>query len=138
MPRVIISVVIVAVCIYALIDCLRTDSREVRGVPKGVWIVALLLLPLLGAILWFVLGRPRTAATRPATGGPASNGRGVGGGVTGGRPLGPDDDPQFLRNLEERRRNQEEARKLEEMRKKLEEQERRLHKGDDGAPGQDA
>jgi len=84
-----------------------------------------------------VLGRPRTAATRPATGGPASNGRGAGG-VTGGRPLGPDDDPQFLRNLEERRRNQEEARKLEEMRKKLEEQERRLHKGDDGAPGQDA
>ncbi|WFR83586.1 PLDc N-terminal domain-containing protein [Arthrobacter sp. Y-9] len=137
MPRVIISVVIVAVCIYALIDCLRTDSREVRGVPKGVWIVALLLLPLLGALLWFLLGRPRSAATRPATGGPATNGRAAGG-TASGRPLGPDDDPQFLRNLEERRRNQEEARKLEEMRKKLEEQERRLHKGDDGAPSQDA
>lgn len=137
MPRVIISVVIVAVCIYALIDCLRTDSREVRGVPKGVWIVALLLLPLLGALLWFLLGRPRSAATRPATGGPATNGRAAGG-TASGRPLGPDDDPQFLRNLEERRRNQEEARKLEEMRKKLEEQERRLHKGDDGGPGQDA
>jgi len=132
MPRVIISVVIVAVCIYALIDCLRTDSREVRGVPKGVWIVALLLLPLLGAILWFILGRPRSVATRPATGGP-----GPSAGNTGGRPMGPDDDPQFLRNLEERRRNQEEAHKLEEMRRKLEEQERRLHKGDDGVSGQD-
>jgi len=131
MPRVIISVLIVAVCIYALIDCLRTDSRDVRGVPKGVWIVALLLLPLVGAIMWFLLGRPRSTA-RPAADGPSAAH-----GSPAGRPLGPDDDPQFLRNLEERRRNQEEARKLEEMRKKLEDKERRLHDGEDGGPGQD-
>ncbi|MGX5356900.1 PLDc N-terminal domain-containing protein [Kocuria sp. KH4] len=86
----------VGVIVYSLIECARTDSAAMRGLRKGGWIAVIVLLPLLGALLWLFLGRPRGAAD---SSGPA-------------RGKGPDDDPQFLRNLEERRRQQEQAEKL--------------------------
>ncbi|MCD1146225.1 PLDc N-terminal domain-containing protein [Kocuria sp. LUK] len=96
----------VGVIVYSLIECARTDSVAMRGLRKGGWIAVILLLPLVGALLWLFLGRPRAAQE---TGGPA-------------RAKGPDDDPQFLRNLEERRRQQQQAEKLrrweEELRRK--------------------
>jgi len=136
MPRVITTVLLVAVWIFAIIDCIRSDADEVRGVPKGVWIVVLILLPLIGAVLWFALGRPRISAA-PAGGRPAVR-RGP---VTGSGPVGPDDDPQFLRNLDQQRRNQAEAKRLEDLRRELERrerenEERRPRDGEDGAPGQ--
>ncbi|MDP5227529.1 MULTISPECIES: PLDc N-terminal domain-containing protein [Arthrobacter] len=136
MPRVIITVLLVAVWIYAIIDCIRSEPDEVRGVPKGVWIVVLILLPLIGAVLWFALGRPRISAAS-AGGRPAQN-RGP---AAGSGPVGPDDDPQFLRNLEQQRRNQAEAKRLEDLRRELEQRERenkerRPRDGEDGAPGE--
>ncbi|MFC4903406.1 PLDc N-terminal domain-containing protein [Kocuria oceani] len=86
----------VGVIVYSLIECARTDSAAMRGLRKGGWIAVIVLLPLLGALLWLFLGRPRGTADSSA---PA-------------RGKGPDDDPQFLRNLEERRRQQEQAEKL--------------------------
>ncbi|MFJ3958384.1 PLDc N-terminal domain-containing protein [Arthrobacter sp. NPDC090010] len=130
MPRLILTILVVAVCIYALIDCLRSDSREVRGVPKWAWIVALIVLPVLGTVLWFFLGRPRNTST-PAPQRQAPDA------AQNGRPIGPDDDPQFLRNLQERRRNEQEAQRLADMRRQLEDKERRLRNGEDDAPGQD-
>lgn len=86
----------VGVIVYSLIECARTDSAEMRGLRKGGWIAVILLLPFVGALLWLFLGRPKGTAgsSRPVRG------------------RGPDDDPQFLRNLEERRRQQEQAEKL--------------------------
>ncbi|GGG55200.1 hypothetical protein GCM10011374_17700 [Kocuria dechangensis] len=86
----------VGVIVYSLIECARTSSADMRGLRKGGWIAVILLLPLLGALLWLFLGRPQ---------GSGEGGRSV-------RPRGPDDDPQFLRNLEERRRQKEQAEKL--------------------------
>ncbi|MFI7483687.1 PLD nuclease N-terminal domain-containing protein [Kocuria sp. M1R5S2] len=86
----------VGVIVYSLIECARTDSAEIRGLRKGAWIAVIVLLPVLGAVLWLFLGRPKGTA---GTTGPV-------------RGKGPDDDPQFLRNLEERRRQQEQAEKL--------------------------
>lgn len=86
----------VGVIVYSLIECARTDSTDMRGLRKGAWIAVIVLLPLLGALLWLFLGRPKGSA---GSAGPA-------------RGRGPDDDPQFLRNLEERRRHQEQAEKL--------------------------
>ena len=104
----------VGVIVYSLIECARTDSTDMRGLRKGGWIAVILLLPLLGALLWLFLGRPKGTAesSRPARG------------------RGPDDDPQFLRNLEERRRQQEQAEKL----RRWEEQ---LGREGRGAGGQD-
>jgi uncharacterized membrane protein YgcG len=101
----------VGVVVYSLIECARTDSAEIRGLRKGSWIAVIVLLPVLGALLWLFLGRPKGTA---GTTGPV-------------RGKGPDDDPQFLRNLEERRRQREQAEKL----KRWEEELRR----NGGAPG---
>ena len=108
----------VGVIVYSLIECARTDSTDMRGLRKGGWIAVILLLPLVGALLWLLLGRPKGTAesSRPARG------------------RGPDDDPQFLRNLEERRRQQEKAEKLRQWEEDLR---RNGGPGDAGGTGQD-
>ena len=93
----------VGVIIYALIECAQSDRYRVRAIPKGAWLLVILLLPVVGALLWLFFGRPRQddAARAPERG------------------RGPDDDPQFLRNLEERRKQQEQARRLQEWENEL-------------------
>ena len=53
--------------IWAIYDVVTTDPGRVRNLPKVMWLVLVVLLPLpvldLGAILWIFLGRPpRTAS----------------------------------------------------------------------------
>ncbi len=76
---------VLALWIYAFIDCLNTPEKEVRGLPKVVWVIIILLFGevLLGPIAWLFAGRPRRA---PAGGGTA-------------RFVAPDDNPEFLRSL---------------------------------------
>jgi hypothetical protein len=76
---------LLALVIYSLIDCIQSDEGEVRRLPKGLWILVIVLAPLLGAVAWLFLGRPKPS--RPMSP-PASP-----------RPLAPDDDPDFLRGL---------------------------------------
>ena len=46
-----------ALMIGALIDIITRDDSRVRFLPKMVWLIIVILLPLIGSILWFVLGR---------------------------------------------------------------------------------
>ncbi|GAA0801578.1 PLDc N-terminal domain-containing protein [Spirilliplanes yamanashiensis] len=71
----------------ALISCLSAEKRAVRGMPRALWVVVILLLPLLGPVLWFVAGRPRPQEPGGVRRKPP-------------RPASPDDDPDFLRNLD--------------------------------------
>jgi Phospholipase_D-nuclease N-terminal len=86
--------------IYALVDLVRADSDQVRVLPKALWFLVW-LLPVIGPAAWLLLGRPQVG---PAPGG---NGGSGGGGISGGGPrptrgpLAPDDDPDFLRRLDE-------------------------------------
>ena len=73
-----------------------------------------IVLPVIGAILWFLIGRPRGTSPRR---------------VTYSHPIAPDDDPEFLRNLELRRRKQAEADRLKKLKDELDAKER---KADDG------
>ncbi|MEE1621312.1 PLD nuclease N-terminal domain-containing protein [Zafaria sp. Z1313] len=91
------SLVALAITIYALIECIRTRPQDVRSISKPAWILAIVLLPLIGAGLWFWLGRPRFG-----NGGGAPGNRGG----SAPRPSAPDDDTEFLRNLERQRRQQ--------------------------------
>ena len=93
----------VGVIIYSLIECAQTEKYKVRSLPKGAWILVILLLPVIGAVLWLFFGRPKKEepGTQPQRG------------------RGPDDDPQFLRNLEERRRQQAHERRLQEWENEL-------------------
>ncbi len=62
------SFVIVAVMIYAIVDVAVTPASKVRGLPKPLWFVVLVVFPLIGAILWFIMGKGRRGATtKPAT-----------------------------------------------------------------------
>lgn len=80
----------------ALISCLSVeDKRQIRGLPRFAWVIAILLVPLVGALAWFVFGRPLPAARagsgwRPSGGGAEAPGR-----------RAPDDDPEFLRSLDD-------------------------------------
>ncbi|WP_144713796.1 PLDc N-terminal domain-containing protein [Curtobacterium pusillum] len=75
----IVVVAAVAFTVYAVIDCATMPRARVRSLSRGVWVLLVIVLPVLGAVLWYVLGR--APATEP-------------GGGSGYR--GPEDDPDFL------------------------------------------
>jgi len=84
----------IAFWVYSIVDCALQDATRHRGVSKPVWILIVILLPVLGGILWFVIGRTRRApiAARRA----------------------PDDDPEFLGSLGSISDQDERIRRLEE------------------------
>jgi len=51
--------------IWALFDCISTDSALCRNLPKGLWLILVLLLPDVGALAWLLLGRPQRAGWKP-------------------------------------------------------------------------
>jgi hypothetical protein len=79
-----------ALVLVALIDCLCTDEYAVRNLPKVPWVFIILLFSPVGAIAWFVAGRPqnhrvgRAGEWRPGGGFPEHQRP---------RPLAPDDEP---------------------------------------------
>ena len=84
---------VLALWIYAFIDCLNTPEEEVRGLPKVVWVLIILFFGevLIGPIAWLVAGKQRAA---------------VGGSTPSEwhrnhRFVAPDDNPEFLRSLKE-------------------------------------
>ena len=87
MGKVLLFLIPIALTIYAVIDAIQTEDSKVQYLPKLVWLVLILLFTPIGAIVWLITGRqhgPRTGrkgSTYPSA------------------PRGPDDDPDFLRNL---------------------------------------
>ncbi len=95
MLRVALIALVVFATIYALVDCLMTDRRLIRVMPKPVWLIAV-LVPVLGPLVWLVAGRT-DARGGPSARGPRRPGPRRPSGPSG--PKGPDDDPDFLRKL---------------------------------------
>ena len=60
MPE-LLSIVLLGFWIYCLIDIATTDREQVRNLPKWVWFAIVFLLPPVGVILWWLLGRPPRA-----------------------------------------------------------------------------
>jgi Phospholipase_D-nuclease N-terminal len=91
-----LSLASVLVAAVALISCLSVeDKRQIRAMPRFAWVMAILLVPLVGAIAWFVFGRPLP------TGAPRPGWRPSGGPLEPPRRRAPDDDPEFLRSLDD-------------------------------------
>jgi uncharacterized membrane protein AbrB (regulator of aidB expression) len=82
-PRVLLVVVSIALTVYAAIDCIQTEESRVRNLPKLAWVLLIVLVSIVGPVAWLLAGRPRSGPPR----------RGPSG------PRGPEDDPDFLRNL---------------------------------------
>jgi hypothetical protein len=97
MPRflVLAAVAVVFFTIYALVDCVMTDRRRVRGIPKALWILVILVVTPIGGILWLTLGKDRSP-----------------GGLASTR-IAPDDDPAFLKRLGRDKDQDERIRRLE-------------------------
>lgn len=56
----IIGVVVgVAFTLYALVDAAMSEPSRARGVSKPIWVVLVVLLPVIGATLWFTIGKGR-------------------------------------------------------------------------------
>ncbi|HAT71036.1 PLD nuclease N-terminal domain-containing protein [Croceibacter atlanticus] len=54
-----IMLIVLGIYIYSLVDILR---HEFRGNNKIVWIIVVLMLPLLGVFLYFLLGKKQQSA----------------------------------------------------------------------------
>ncbi len=78
-----LSLLILALLVFTLVDIIRRDDQQVKHLPKTMWVIIVILLPFLGAVLWFTLGRvypeggprmPRPARTAapPATARPSA------------------------------------------------------------------
>lgn len=52
---------IFALWIWAVFDVISTDAILVRNLPKGMWVFLVIFVPTVGAIAWFLLGRPQGA-----------------------------------------------------------------------------
>jgi hypothetical protein len=81
----IVAVALFLFWVWALFDCIATDASRCRNLPKGVWLILVLLLPDIGSLAWVLLGRPERAGWKP--GRPDSSRR---------RPLGLEDQPRYL------------------------------------------
>ncbi|KIQ07945.1 hypothetical protein ASG56_15695 [Rhodococcus sp. Leaf7] len=108
-----LGLLIAVLWIFCLIDVITADEGGIRHLPKTVWLLLVVFLPLAGSIAWLAAGRP------------------VGGGIWGGpdagrkRPAGaypeydvrpgravaqtPESDEEFLRRCRERAQQQRDA-----------------------------
>lgn len=106
MLRVAIAIIVVALWIYAIIDCIRTPRSSMPGkLAKPVWIV-LTIVPVIGSLLWLIMSWPIKHAD---LGGTFSLGRSK----PRQQPVAPDDDPEFLARLDAQNRFHEWERKHE-------------------------
>lgn len=53
----VLSLLVIGLMIFALVDIIRREDFQVRHLPKTMWIIIVILIPLIGTALWFALGR---------------------------------------------------------------------------------
>ncbi|GAB6858712.1 PLD nuclease N-terminal domain-containing protein [Microbacterium xylanilyticum] len=54
---VVFSILLLALMIGALIDIITRRDDQVKHLPKVFWIILVILLPLAGSLIWFLVGR---------------------------------------------------------------------------------
>jgi len=107
--------------IYCVFDAINADESRIRNLPKLVWVFIVLIFFDVGAIAWFVAGRPRAAWQPTFTYGDQAR----------TAPRGPAADVDFLQRVDrggtQRRREAEVElnRREEELRRREEELRRR-------------
>ena len=63
----VVFLVLFAFWIWAILDVIATDSGLCRNLPKGVWLILVLLLPDIGSLAWLLLGRPEKGSWKPGS-----------------------------------------------------------------------
>jgi len=80
--RVFAIIVAVALYIWFVIDVAQTPKSGIRNLPRGVWLLIVVVLPILGGLIWMLAGRPKRSRHHKTS-------------------AAPDDDPKFLAKLAE-------------------------------------
>ena len=111
--------VVLGFWIWAIFDCISTDSSMCRNLPKMVWLLLIIFLSTIGSFAWLLLGRPQKAGWKPGSTDYSAP----------RRPLGIEDQPGYSATREiSDRRSAELDGQLEAWER---EQERRMRESDD-------
>ncbi|HEY8480477.1 MAG TPA: PLDc N-terminal domain-containing protein [Spirillospora sp.] len=100
MVHVLVTLLLVGVWLYCVLDVLRTDASEMRHLSKRGWFAVTFFGFLIGSVLWLLEGRDRNRIAVSQTAMPAGRRS------QENRPRGPEDDPEFLADLERRIRGE--------------------------------
>lgn len=57
-----LALLLIAFWVYSIVDCALQPPTRHRGVSKPVWLLIVVLLPIVGGLLWFIVGRARRRA----------------------------------------------------------------------------
>lgn len=95
----VVAVIFVVVFgVFTTVYAASAKRTEVRVLPKWLWVLMCLFIPVFGGLLYLTLGRP-IAPGRPAPGRFAGK----------SKVVAPDDDPEFLRNLKRKLNEEKDA-----------------------------
>jgi amino acid transporter len=93
-----VGLAIFAFWLYCLFDVITTPDEESRNLPKLLWVLIVVLLLAVGGLFWLLLGRPYGRAPRSLLAEDMPQ--------RPEAPKGPDDDPDFLKDLDRRLRDE--------------------------------
>ncbi|WP_274561293.1 PLD nuclease N-terminal domain-containing protein [Streptomyces spiramyceticus] len=119
---------VLALWIYAFIDCLNTPEEEVRHLPKVVWVIIVLLFGevLIGPVAWLAVGKVRKGARGGST--PSEWHRNH-----KQEWVAPDDNPDFLKSLKDE--NEKDESMMKDWEADLRRREEELKRREDGTGG---
>lgn len=99
------TVLAFALTLYALLDCARTPEESLPArMPKFLWIMLIVVFPAVGPIAWIIVSRVKAAEERGGYVEPTVWSSREGTTFRRperARPMAPDDDLEFLRDLEQ-------------------------------------
>jgi hypothetical protein len=117
-----------ALMIYAIVDCAVDDDVERTSVPKVLWMLLIILIPIFGPLAWLAvskLAKPRARQAYGPSGPPGPLPRRY---PRRSGPVAPDDNPDYLRRLADEQFRRERDRRRRE----------KYEGGDSPAPGDPA
>jgi Phospholipase_D-nuclease N-terminal len=135
MLRALFYAIPLVLAIFAVVDCVQTPDRELRGLPRFAWLVLIVFIPIAGSVAWLMVGSDRSGAERPGVPWPAGQGGEAGLRRPVRRVVAPDDDPEFLSQLG--RSNSEHDALLKQWERDLRRREDDLPGGSDGSAPKD-
>lgn len=63
---ILVAVVVLLITVFSVIDCALTERYRVRALPRALWLLVIVVVPVAGPFLWWTAGRvPYSRERRP-------------------------------------------------------------------------